>query len=413
MHGWKRAASLLAAASIVTTVAVGCGGSDEPSGGGESAKGNKDPVKVLAIFDMTGPTKYLGEADKAGLDAGVNYLNANGGIDGRKVEVEVVSDNGDPTTSVTTLTKHIASEGKPTFLFPGSYSSIAAALQPIATRNELLSWGFGNMRECGADKCGPYFQITSLPEVQITQAVQHFKDKGYKKIGVIQDQRETSVVQTEELKKQLPGAGIEAEYVDFPANAVNLVPQMSKLKSAGVDAVWGEVIGQASGYVLDAREKLNWDVPTVLDISASSTGITAVSKESQWKNDVSMQIFSMIDPARKADYPGVQLMLDSNKPAIKKGGFGGQPANVAVYGWDAMMLLDQVITATKSLDPKVNQQWLEKQAEGVIDPETRGLMTTHKYTAENHENQGWQPDDFSIVPVAPVGDDGLLVPATE
>jgi hypothetical protein len=38
-------------------------------------------------------------------------------------------------------------------------------------------------------------------------------------------------------------------------------------------------------------------------------------------------------------------------------------------------------------------------------------MTTHKFTADRHENEGWQPDDYAIVPVAPVGNDGLLAPA--
>src|SRR4051794_1146865 len=183
MQRLKRGAGVVAVVGAAAVVAVGCGSSDSSSSGGGSSgssstkSSSKDPVKVLAILDMTGPTKFLGTADKAGLDAAVTYLNKKGGIDGHKVELEVVTDNGDPTTSVTTLVKHIASKGKPTYLFGGSYSSIAAALQPVASRNKILSWSFGDgnfaCKTNASEKCGPFFSINSLPVVQLTQAAQY------------------------------------------------------------------------------------------------------------------------------------------------------------------------------------------------------------------------------------------------
>jgi ABC-type branched-subunit amino acid transport system substrate-binding protein len=403
MRGFKSAATLLTVAGLASSV-VACGGSDDAAS--TSAKGAKEPVKVLAVFDMTGATKYLGEADKAGLDAAVNYLNANGGIDGRKVELKVISDNGDPTTSVTVLTKELASGDKPTFVVPGSFSSIAHALQPVLTRNKVLGWGFGNFSPCSAENCGTFFQLNGPTSVSMTQAVEYFKEQGYKKLGVILDQRDTSVAEIEELKKQLPAAGIDAEYVTVPAKALNYVPQLNKIKSAGVDAVFGAVIGQESGYLLDARQKLGWKVPVVLDVSASSTGLTAVSEESQWKDDVAMQTYAVNDPQHADTYPGFQLMLDNNEAAKTPKGFGGQVANVAAYTWDAMMLLNTVISATHSLDPTVNQQWLEKQSGGVGDPKVKALMATHKYSTADHTNQGWSPSDFAILPVAPVDSSG-------
>jgi branched-chain amino acid transport system substrate-binding protein len=404
---------------MAATVAVGCGSSSDnassgssnsSSSGGKSAS-SKDPVKVLAILDMTGPTKFLGTADKAGLDAAVTYLNKKGGIDGRKVELEVVSDNGDPTTSVTTFLKHIQSGGKPAFCFCGSYSSISAALQPVASRNKVLAWAFGDgnfaCEHDAAAKCGPFFSINSRPEVYVQSQANYLKEKGLTKVGIIADQRDTSVTESTIQKKLFPAAGIQPTFVTTPAKTVNVLPQMSKLKAAGVNVVFAEQIGPSVGYVLQARKKLGWKVPLIFDISGSSSSITSLAPQDLWSDDASMQIFSVVNP--KADYPGRQLMLDNNPSAKIKGGFGGQTVNVAAFPWDAMMLLDAAITGTHSLDAVTNQKWLETNEVKLTD--TKGLQASHVFTADSHENSGWTPEDYAIVPVAPVGDDGVLQPA--
>jgi branched-chain amino acid transport system substrate-binding protein len=413
-------------AAVVATagvVAVGCGSDSSSSdkGGGTNSAKSKEPIQALAILDMTGPTKYLGEADKAGLDAAVTYLNKNGGIDGRQVELEVLSDNGDPTTSVTTLTKYVAQKGKPDYLFGGSYSSISAAIQPVASRNKIMSWAFGDGNfACEKDasaKCGPFFAVNSRPEVYVQQSANYLKEKGYKKIGIIADQRDTSTTESAIQKDLYPKAGLEPVFVTTPAKTVNVLPQMSKLKAEGVDVVFAEQIGPAVGYVLQARKKLGWDVPVVFDISGSSSSITTLAPKELWSDNVDMQIFSMIDPKRADHFPGVKKMLESNTEAQKEGGFGGQAANVGVFGWNNLMLYAAVVNATHSTDPVVNQKWLETNEVPLDDTmtgatkDTRALMTTHKFTADRHENEGWQPDDYAIVPVAPVGNDGHLAPA--
>jgi hypothetical protein len=120
-----------------------------------------------------------------------------------------------------------------------------------------------------------------------------------------------------------------------------------------------------------------------------------------------MQIFSDTDKANADRYPGMQLMVDNNPAASQvKGGFGGQTINVAAFPWDAMMLLNATISGTHSLDPVVNQKWLESNP--VDYPDVRGLMSNHVFTADSHENSGWKPEDYAIVPVAPVDETGRL-----
>ncbi|HVS62162.1 MAG TPA: ABC transporter substrate-binding protein [Thermoanaerobaculia bacterium] len=61
---------------------VGCGGGD-----GEAADPSSAPIKVGAVFDLTGPTSDVGTTYSEGIRGYVDWLNQRGGIDGRPIEL--------------------------------------------------------------------------------------------------------------------------------------------------------------------------------------------------------------------------------------------------------------------------------------------------------------------------------------
>ncbi|MFQ5614153.1 MAG: ABC transporter substrate-binding protein [Anaerolineae bacterium] len=73
----KRFALLLVLITLV--VVAGCG-----PGGGAAESG---PIKVGAIFDLTGPTSDVGTPYSNGMKDYVEWKNANGGINGRQIEL--------------------------------------------------------------------------------------------------------------------------------------------------------------------------------------------------------------------------------------------------------------------------------------------------------------------------------------
>ena len=54
-------------------------------GGGDS--GSDGPIKIGAIFDITGPTSDVGKPYSEGIKAFVQWKNDNGGIEGRQLEL--------------------------------------------------------------------------------------------------------------------------------------------------------------------------------------------------------------------------------------------------------------------------------------------------------------------------------------
>ena len=67
----------LSIAAVLTTLVVACGGSANDG----------STIRIGAVFDLTGPTSDVGTAYANGLRGYVNWLNDNGGIEGKPVEL--------------------------------------------------------------------------------------------------------------------------------------------------------------------------------------------------------------------------------------------------------------------------------------------------------------------------------------
>ena len=58
-----------------------------PACGGDAAPEGAQPIKVGAVFDLTGPTADVGTTYQEGIRGYVEWLNGNGGIAGRPIEL--------------------------------------------------------------------------------------------------------------------------------------------------------------------------------------------------------------------------------------------------------------------------------------------------------------------------------------
>lgn len=78
-------------AAVATTAAVAlalsaCGGAATDTGSGGGASGDTSPIKVGIIADLTGATGDVGTPYHKGMMGYIDWLNAKGGIKGRKIQ---------------------------------------------------------------------------------------------------------------------------------------------------------------------------------------------------------------------------------------------------------------------------------------------------------------------------------------
>src|SRR5262245_29498695 len=94
---------------LAALVVAGCQAPGSSSGNSGSGA-NAGPIKIAVVDAQSGQLSSLGAWESKGAKLAVSEWNKNGGVNGRKIQLDVFDDQGDPTTG-TNLARKIASEG--------------------------------------------------------------------------------------------------------------------------------------------------------------------------------------------------------------------------------------------------------------------------------------------------------------
>jgi branched-chain amino acid transport system substrate-binding protein len=392
-------------ACAIGAVIAGCGSSSNSSSStsassaGSSGASSTAPITILSIGDTTAATKIIGTTHLAGLEAAAAYYNAQGGIDGHKVVIHHMSDNGDSTTAVSDLIQYLSSNPAPTMVDAGAEGGDAAALIPVLAKKNIFAIALND----GTHQCATGSQTTcpnewTLADPSIDSQLppaNYLKAHGIKKVGILEEQIDFTESETPTFLQALKQDGISYSVATFPATALDLTPQLSQLKSSGAQAVYTEALVAPAGYALTARAKLAWNAPMLFDVAASSLDLTKLAPIADVKNNALVDIFYEMDP--KNPQPGIQHLLQYGK---QFGGVGAVPLDVASTGWDGIVALDQAVTTAGG---KIDVKSLD--AAMLKIPQTSPDRTFSRklcFNATDHENVCGAPDDFEIVPAGPI-----------
>lgn len=413
----RRFFGLLVAATTALAVAA-CGSSGSASGGSSTAAGSSTtgaqsstsstagasskPFTVLFIGDLSGVTEIYGKAQLVGLKAAAAYLNdTRGGIDGHPVQITASDNGGLPTTAVTDLLKYVSSNGNPDAVYAGAEANSTAALLPVLAKRHLYGFaatdGNGVLSAAGAASKYPlqFDMGASFPAI-VTAAADWFKSKNIGKVGILEESIDYALGETPYLTKALKSAGISYAIASFPATATDLTPEVSELRSAGVQGIYSQALGPAAGYALRARAKLAWDVPILGDLAFGAGDLPALAPAAELKNlefPVSLSV--------PADSPikGVKLMTTY---MAKTGGTNPQGATYSSISeaWDGLVATADAADQAKSVSPQAIASALEN-LKVTADP---AYASQHEigFTPTQHTNVLLKASDFPIVTPGPI-----------
>ncbi len=232
-----RRAPALVAAAVSTLLLVSCGTADPAE-----SDGADEPYRVLVTGGISAQGALAANAQTSILaaKAGAQVQNEAGGIGGRRIELTVVDDGGDPTKAVTELRKAITAQ-KPDLYLSSGPSAVSAAVLPILNQNDILSFGVAPTSDSTDPSKFPLnFDVGVGPTESARGIVGFAKEKGYDDIGVVHG----STAYGESFGKEMTTA----------------------LKDA---------YGAPLGYVLQSMQRLDWDVPLIGNISVGATNLVA------------------------------------------------------------------------------------------------------------------------------------------
>lgn len=275
-HMWARRLVVMGVAGAVTLGIAACGSS--ATGGGSGGASSTGVTKTSITFGQTtpfsGPAALYGEST-AGVRAYFAMVNAQGGVNGRKLKLNALDDQYEPPVAVQQTRKLVSQE----------FAEVA--VNGSATTKAVLNI----LQPQGIPIIGPQSGATYLfqstprilfnvwPEYTIEgKLLGSFAQRlGLKKVGVLYQNDDFG----QSLYKGVQSSGLKpAKVITYDPTQTDFGPQAQQFKSAGVDGVIILAIPKPTIAFLNAMAAINFTPARIMSqVSAIPQSFSAAPKE--------------------------------------------------------------------------------------------------------------------------------------
>lgn len=365
-------------AALVPVVGASLGLSLLVIGGANAgASSSKSPFIVVIDTGATGPYGANGTAAVDGTKAAAAVLNKSGGILGHKVVVDVLDNQGNPTNAVSLLTQRLASGPKPGMIAPGSISTEGVAEVPIANAAKIVSIGTPNDSSLNNPAKYPYnFLIAPAATGPAQSLMNYVKSKGWTHLAMISSSDAYGASVAQATQAAAAKNDVTLTTATYNDSDLDVTAQLEQLQASHPQALFMQSFGAPAGIILQDRAKLKWTIPTIGDLTTSTTPLVATIGPAYTKN-VMLQINSV--EKYQANQPASVTRYINALKAIT-------PVTTVLtttsYQYDAVMVVAQAAKQAKS----INSSAIVRAMEHLKQPANPPWVTlkTYVYTHSAH-----------------------------
>jgi branched-chain amino acid transport system substrate-binding protein len=374
------------------------------SAGGPALAQSKEPVKIGLSAAVSGGSAASGEAIKRGLQIAIDEINARGGVlGGRKLELVIRDDEGNPQKGVT-IARELVEREKVAAVFGGLHTTVALAQVPVWQELKtpyMGAWAAGTNITRNGQSPNYVFRVSAnddyVDRFLSRYAIEVLK-KG--KPGLLLENTPWGQSNEAGLTKWFGEKGIKAVGVErFNWNDPDMSPQLLRLKSAGADHIALVANAPEGAQVLRSKAKLGWDTAMI-----SHWGISG-GRFAELTGDLSegvtfLQTYTFFGKQNERGQFVLKMLRE--KYGVKEPGDVIAPVGTA-NAYDGLHVVALAIEQAGSTDgPKVRDA-LEN-----LKGEHKGLIKTYKrpFTPEQHD--ALTDDDYLMV----VWKGGKIVPVS-
>ena len=321
----------------------------------------QETVKMGVVAAMSGQSAKSGEAIVRGLSLAIDEINAKGGLLGKKVELVVRDDESNPAKGVIAARELVQRE-KVVAYFGGVDTPVSMAIVPFANQSKVPFigvWAAGTPITRNGAPENYVFRVSAV-DALVDIALVDYAVKKYaaKKPGMILINNPWGESNEAGLKdalaaKSMATAGIEK----FETGDVDVVPQLTRLKDAGADALFLVANVAPSAQVVKSLDRMGWNVPVVSHWGPAGGRFTELAGPSAEKVHF-IQTFSFSgnsSPKSTAVFEALKKKFPEIKTAADV-----TPAVGIANAYDAMHLTALAIAKAGSTEgPKVREGFYE------------------------------------------------------
>lgn len=321
---------------------------------------SKNEIVIGTIQDLSGPVVSYSKPVVNGMRMRVDEINAEGGINGRKLKL-VVEDSGyDPKKAVLAQQKLI--ERDKVFAMLGTLGTpVVAATMPLVLGKNLnhlfpltgAAFTYEPVQKFKYQIFAPYTDT-------VRSATRYLiKSKGLKKVGILyqDDDFGLEVLRGAEAGAKDMGQAL-CEKTTYKRGATDFSSQIQRLQSAGCDfVVLGTIVRETVGSIATAR-KLGWNVEFLGSSAAYDNNIPKFGQKAV------EGFYAISVQAEPPVYATANARLKQWIDAYKKG-FNEDPTLFSTAGYT---IIEVFVRAAQKAGPNLNSDSLNAALEGLTVP---------------------------------------------
>ncbi len=258
-------AGLAVASVTVAVLALAACSSSKGTSGSTGSSGNKAPLVIGASISLTGDFSDPGKAVQRGYQLWADTVNANGGILGRQVKLDIVDDASDPTQVVTNYQNLINKDHVDLTFGPFSTLLTAPAARVAARYNYAFLAPAGGGPAVFDQKLGNFFFVQPAPVVKAGDVFAKFL------LSLPANERPKTAAYTElddpfaapiaeNIRALLEAGGIQTVYKKvYPAETTNMGPIMAAAVAKTPDIIVGGTQSVDAYGQIKALVQLNYN----------------------------------------------------------------------------------------------------------------------------------------------------------
>jgi branched-chain amino acid transport system substrate-binding protein len=221
-----------------------------------------EPVKIGALFSVTGPASFLGAPEEKTVQMLVEQINAAGGINGQKLQLVVKDTAGSPEKAVS-FAKQLIEEEKVLAIIGPSTSGETMAIKDLCQENKMLLVSCAAAETIVNPVAKYVFKVPQKDSQAVTWIYRTMKEKGISNIAIVSSTDGYGAAGKKQLEDLAPAEGITilANEV-YDKQATDLTDVLTKIKgNSSVQAVVNWSIVPAQSIVAKNMKQLGLNVP--------------------------------------------------------------------------------------------------------------------------------------------------------
>jgi branched-chain amino acid transport system substrate-binding protein len=367
MNGRRRRQLLALLVSALLLLAAGVAAN--------AAESQRGEVHLAMISPLTGPLSFVGQDNRAGVQAAIREINARGGIRGRRIRLQIFDDGSNPSQGVIHM-QRIVSDDKFLGVIGSGFSSVGLAVQPIVEREQIP---YISMASSAAQvtPAKPYYYMTTATSRLFAYSMAiHLRKLKIRRIALMTDNGGFGREGSRNVKELANRFGFSiVEDITFPLTSTSFTAELNRVRNSNAQALW--LWNATSLAVTIAKEARQLRLPQRLVLTGGNASPQYLGPACPETNGALINTY--LGPVARflpRSNPSRPIALRLNRLIRKQGSTFNYDGYTAVYMYRTAML-------KSGLSRDAINRALETKMRGFVGPGGR-----YYYSNVNHSGLG-------------------------